>query len=104
MFCKQCGQQIADQAAVCIHCGVATGSGFTPPAQGGTSRLAYILLAIFLGTFGVHNFYAGYTSKGVTQLLLTVLSCGILGIVVFIWNIVEICTVTIDAHGRPFSS
>ena len=24
MFCKNCGQQIDDNAAVCIHCGVAT--------------------------------------------------------------------------------
>lgn len=26
MFCKNCGQQIDDNAAVCIHCGVATGN------------------------------------------------------------------------------
>lgn len=23
MYCKNCGQEIADNAAVCIHCGVA---------------------------------------------------------------------------------
>ncbi|MBQ3218003.1 MAG: TM2 domain-containing protein [Akkermansia sp.] len=25
------------------------------------SRLAYILLGVFLGSLGIHNFYAGYT-------------------------------------------
>lgn len=26
MFCSNCGKEIADQAVVCIHCGVATGN------------------------------------------------------------------------------
>ncbi|MDB1942074.1 zinc ribbon domain-containing protein, partial [Clostridium tertium] len=26
MFCKNCGKEIDDNAAVCIHCGVATNS------------------------------------------------------------------------------
>lgn len=66
-------------------------------------RLAYILLGIFLGTLGIHNFFAGYTGKGIAQLLITLLSCGVLSIVVFIWNIIEICTVTSDSKGVPFS-
>lgn len=28
------------------------------------------LLAIFLGTFGIHDFYLGYTKKGVIHLIL----------------------------------
>ena len=44
----------------------------TKPATQPKSRLIYILLALFLGGFGVHNFYAGYTGKGVAQLLLTI--------------------------------
>ncbi|MBR2313493.1 MAG: TM2 domain-containing protein [Akkermansia sp.] len=66
------------------------------------SRLAYILLAIFLGTLGVHNFFAGYTGRGVTQLLLTLISFGFLAPVVWVWAIVEICTVTKDAQGVDF--
>ncbi len=68
------------------------------------SRLAYILLAVFLGALGIHNFYAGYTGKGIAQLLLTLLSAGLLGFIVFIWVIVEICTVTEDANGVSFVS
>ncbi len=68
------------------------------------SRLAYILLALFLGTLGIHNFYAGYTGRGIAQLLLTLLSLGFLSLFVFIWVIVEICTVDKDAKGVPFLS
>ena len=66
------------------------------------SRLAYILLAIFLGTFGIHNFYAGYTGKGIAQLLISLISFGFLSPLVFIWAIIEVCTVTKDAQGIDF--
>lgn len=67
------------------------------------SRLAYILLGLFLGGLGVHNFYAGYNGKGIAQLLMSLLSVGILAPVVCIWVIVEIITVTKDVKGIPFS-
>ncbi len=47
------------------------------------------LLGIFLGTLGIHNFYLGRTGVGVTQLLLTVLSLGMLSPLVFIWSLIE---------------
>ena len=65
-------------------------------------RVAYVLLAIFLGGLGIHNFFAGYTSRAVTQLLITILTCGIGGIVTSIWAIIEACTVTKDANGVSF--
>ncbi len=64
------------------------------------NRLVYILLAIFLGVFGVHNFYAGYIGRGVAQLLLTLLSLFTLSFVVFVWVVVEIVTVKTDATGQ----
>lgn len=67
------------------------------------SRLAYILLGLFLGGLGVHNFYAGYNGKGIAQLLMSILSFGVLMPVVCIWVIVEIITVTKDVKGIPFS-
>ena len=67
------------------------------------SRLAYILMGLFLGGLGVHNFYAGYNGKGIAQLLMSILSFGVLMPVVWIWNIVEIITVTKDVQGVPFS-
>lgn len=38
------------------------------------SGIVYILLAWFLGTIGIHNFYAGYVGRGVVQLILTLSS------------------------------
>jgi len=78
--------------------------GQMPPYPGvGKSRTAYVLLAVFLGELGIHNFYAGYTGKGVAQLLVSVLSCGYLAFIPWIWAIVEACTVTNDASGWRMS-
>jgi TM2 domain-containing membrane protein YozV len=64
-------------------------------------RVAYVLLAVLIG-FGIHNFYAGYTNRGLIQLLVSILSCGILWIFMWIWGIIEACTVTQDANGVRF--
>ena len=53
------------------------------------SKMAAGLLGIFLGCFGVHNFYLGYTGKAVGQLLITVLSCFILSPISAIWGLIE---------------
>jgi TM2 domain-containing membrane protein YozV len=73
---------------------------YLPPAQA-KSHLAYILLGIFLGAFGVHNFYAGYTARAVVQLCITLCTCCIGAIVPWVWAIVEICTVDRDSHNIP---
>ena len=64
-------------------------------------RVAYVLLAVLLGC-GIHNFFAGYNTKGIIQLLVSVLSCGILWFFMWIWAIIEACTVTQDANGVRF--
>lgn len=67
------------------------------------SRTSYIVLGIFLGALGIHNFYAGYTGRAVGQLCLTVLTLGYLAIVSWVWAIVEICIVEKDSTGLNFS-
>ncbi|HSK45135.1 MAG TPA: TM2 domain-containing protein, partial [Candidatus Binatia bacterium] len=67
------------------------------------SRTTYIVLGVFLGALGIHNFYAGYTGRAVGQLCLSVLTLGYLGIVSWIWAIVEICIVEKDSTGLRFS-
>lgn len=65
------------------------------------SRGTYIILGFFLGCFGVHNFYAGYSGRGITQLLITIF-LGWLGIGFFItgvWAFIEIIVVNKDAQG-----
>lgn len=34
------------------------------------SMILAVVLVLFLGTFGIHNFYLGYIKKGVAQLVL----------------------------------
>ena len=65
-------------------------------------RLIYILLALFLGYFGIHNFYAGYIRRGLAQfitLLVSVLTMYFF--VSWLWALIEACTVTRDANNRP---
>jgi TM2 domain-containing membrane protein YozV len=80
------------------------------------TRTAYILLAllpgIFVGIYGIHNLVAGYTQRGIIQLVLsavfwiTVWFC--VGALVYfgllIWAIVECFQVKVDANNVPMPS
>ena len=78
----------------------------------GKSKIAAGLLGIFLGYFGIHNFYLGYTGKGVAQLLLSTVglcfTCGFSIVFASIWGLIEgilILTGSIDkdANGVPLA-
>ena len=76
-----------------------------PIPEGQKSKVAAGVLGIVLGTLGIHNFYLGYTGKGIAQLLLTLLGgCIILGpIAAFIWSLIEgiqILTGNIDKDAK----
>ncbi len=60
------------------------------------------LLGIFLGGWGVHNFYLGYTKKAVIQLIVTLVTCGLGSLWGFIEGILILCgnTITTDAQGN----
>lgn len=115
-FCSNCGSELKKGSSFCSKCGhkveedkeVVAGEVINDE-NGNTyvpkSKIAAGLLGIFLGAFGVHNFYLGYTGKAVGQLLITVLSCGILSFVSGIWGLVEgililTGTINIDADGN----
>lgn len=78
----------------------------TPPA---CSRLVYIVLAIFLGWLGIHNFVAGLTGRGWTQLIISIVGIllapctfGISTLAVVatvVWSIIDIVTIKTDARG-----
>ena len=57
------------------------------------SRLAAGLLGILLGTLGVHNFYLGFTTRGVVQLLVSIIggifTCGMATVAIAVWGFVE---------------
>jgi TM2 domain-containing membrane protein YozV len=70
--------------------------------QSAKTRTTFIVLGIFLGWLGIHNFYAGYTGKAVGQLCLTVLTLGYLAIISWIWAIIEVCIIEKDSTGLRF--
>jgi TM2 domain-containing membrane protein YozV len=124
MYCKNCANEIPNQAVVCVKCGCPTNAGYNfcyncgnqvlPGAVicttcgvliangAAKSKIAAGLLGIFLGGFGVHNFYLGYTTKAVIQLILTIVSCGIGSIWGFIEGILILTgSINTDAKGIP---
>lgn len=119
MFCKQCGKPIDDGKDLCEECQKSANANYTNQGNAQTfngntnntnpqakSKMAAGLLGIFLGAFGVHNFYLGYTGKAVAQLLITILSCGTLSFASGIWGLIEgilILTgsITVDGNGMP---
>ncbi len=107
MYCRKCGAKLNEDQEVCLKCGTIVND---PKAVNGNakSKIAAGILGIFLGTFGVHNFYLGYTGKGTGQLLITILSCGILSFVSWIWAVIESVmiltgSINADANGVPLS-
>ncbi|MBO7395373.1 MAG: TM2 domain-containing protein [Ruminococcus sp.] len=60
------------------------------------------LLGIFLGAWGVHNFYLGNTKRAIIQIVVTCVTCGIGGL----WGLIEgimilIGKIDTDADGNP---
>ena len=66
------------------------------------SRITYVLLGLFLGFLGIHNFYAKRSGCGITQLLISVLSIGYLAVISGLWSFIEILIVDKDGNGVPF--
>lgn len=68
------------------------------------SKIAACLLAAFLGTFGIHDFYLGNTTNGIIKIVLT-LCTGVGGM---IWSLIDLVNllndkVTTDAFGNPIN-
>lgn len=124
--CRECGQQISDTASVCPHCGapvvkdvycihcgekMSADSRFCPNCgtinrqaarpDTGKDRLLTGLLAIFLGTLGIHYFYIGKNTAGVICILLCLCTCGIWSVITFIQGIV-ILTLSDDEFDDKF--
>ena len=116
-YCTNCGAELKEDSSFCPKCGTKVGSKSSTkkPVEGEVvnnvnaqpkSKMAAGLLGIFLGAFGIHNFYLGFNGKAVAQLLITILSCGILSVVSGIWGLIEgilILTgsMNVDAEGNP---
>ena len=68
------------------------------------SKMAAGLLGIFLGAWGVPQFYLGDTKKGIIRIVVSLVTCGIGGIWGFIEGIMILCgKITTDAQGNPLA-
>ena len=116
MYCKNCGEAMDPNQAICIKCGVKTGNGdkfcancgkeiapnqdvcmncgFSVKKQGGNlngqDKIVMILVALFLGGLGIHNFMMGENKKGVFRIIMSLL-CGI-GYIFALIDLVKIAT------------
>lgn len=124
-FCPNCGEDCSMGAMWCSHCKADfTGDGWRPvekrPSQppspsraqsahtlvkSAKSRGIYIILGLFFGLLGVHNFYAGRLGVAVAQLLVTViLGWVVVGLVITaVWVLIELFVITKDGAGDPFA-
>lgn len=120
MYCRNCGKEVAEQAVMCVSCGVPPRNGRNfcqncgaetnaealvcvncgvklAPAGGGSDWLTTLLLCVFLGGLGIHRFYTGHTVIGIIQLL-TLGGCGI-------WTLIDLILIITgafkDASGNP---
>ena len=78
----------------------ATAAGYGYVGQ--KSKIAAGLLGIFLGCFGAHNFYLGYTGKAVAQLLLTILTLGFASVITGIWALIEAILILSSSTGSDW--
>ena len=122
-YCSSCGTEFEDKSQnFCPNCGAPRSdekvveevktekvSSDTSPSNSVKSKLTAGLLGIFLGCFGVHNFYLGYTGKAIAQLLLTLIGwilCGLGPIAAWVWGLIEgilllTGSINTDANGDP---
>lgn len=115
MFCQKCGSELNEGVTFCQNCGAPVAPvepqaqaqyqqnesqaqyqqyaepQYTQPAPQGAqkSKLAAGLLAIFIGSLGIHNFYLGFTKRAVAQLLISLLTFGIGAPIIAIWALIE---------------
>lgn len=117
MYCRNCGEPLNDNQAICLKCGVKTGDGSSfcwncgkragenvevclqcgvslkkakQNNLNGQDKTAMAILSFFLGGLGIHNFVMGEKKKGITKILFSCL-CGIGGILALI-DFVQILT------------
>ena len=70
--------------------------------NGQKSQLIYVILALFFGAFGIHNFYANRWGRGLIQLLLTI-GTGFIGAVISsLWSVINIFSIETDGEGKAF--
>lgn len=99
-FCHNCGSSVTPNADYCMSCGVSLrkcfGSGMAGKSINGQDKLVLILVCLFLGEFGIHNFILGETKKGIFRIIMS-LCCGI-GYILALIDLVKIALDTYEVN------
>lgn len=80
-YCPNCGEPVASNQVICVKCGVSLKRSGSVSLNDdglpeGKDKITAAVLAFFLGSLGIHNFYLGENKKGVVKIIAT-LCCGI---------------------------
>jgi TM2 domain-containing membrane protein YozV len=100
--CQNCGTENSGFESFCRSCGtMLSSSGQNQQVQqsanagmqqqqipGADKKLLAGLMGILFGGFGVHKFVLGYTTEGLIQIAITIVTCGIGSIVGLIEGII----------------
>lgn len=101
-YCGNCGAEVQPQQAVCTSCGCAVNEAKKQAEAakakandqiGGQDKIVLIIVAVFLGTLGIHNFMMGETKRGLFKLVMSLAGgflCGIGLIVSLVFTIIDI--------------
>jgi TM2 domain-containing membrane protein YozV len=104
-YCTKCGAPNDEFAQYCTNCqtpltATPAGSGYQPmqsvnpgsmmdwKAMGADKKIPAGICAILVGWLGVHKFILGYTTEGIIQLVLGIVSCGLTSILSIIEGII----------------
>lgn len=66
------------------------------------SKIIAGVLGILLGSLGIHNFYLGYNTKAIIQLLISVISLGTLAFIPAIWGLIEGVLILVSQPGTEW--
>lgn len=95
---------VAPTAAFGAHAAVASPYPVAPEfAADAKNRTTFIVLGVLLGFTGAHNFYAAYKKKAIIQLCITVLTLGFAAPMIWVWAVIDVCTVDRDSNGTKFT-
>lgn len=70
--CPFCGEAILAVAQKCRYCGEFLNEGTRAGSSSKNDAILYVILALFLGMLGVHNFYEGKPNRGMVKVVLLV--------------------------------
>ncbi len=103
-FCTKCGAVNDDLAQYCTNCQTpltSVSTGYQPmqsvnpggamtdwKALGADKKITAGICAILVGWLGVHKFILGYTTEGIIQLVLGVLTCGLTNILSIVEGVI----------------